>query len=216
MNLSLATDVYAVMIDDDAVFLDVGADAYFCLPNIAAHLTLTGRLLATDDEGLALDLMESGLASEEKAGEAGLSTTSPTLSARAVMEEFPVHERPRSILHCWISLIGACVFSHHYKTKPLKYRLPPSSRKLASPATISLLADINFFRRVVPWLPVDGECLYRSGLLRRYLIALGHEVDWIFGVTTWPFNAHCWLQVGDMALDDEADRLVAYHHIMVR
>jgi hypothetical protein len=26
--------------------------------------------------------------------------------------------------------------------------------------------------------------------------------------------AHCWLQVGDMALDDDLERLAAYHPIL--
>jgi hypothetical protein len=79
-----------------------------------------------------------------------------------------------------------------------------------------MLDDIAVFRRVAPWLPLDGACLFRSGFLLGYLESLGHRVDWVFGVRTWPFRAHCWLQAGDVALDDEAERLIAYHPIMVR
>jgi hypothetical protein len=95
-------------------------------------------------------------------------------------------------------------------------RLLPDRLIGAPPPDARLLEDLAIFRRLAPWLPLDGLCLYRSHLLRTYLVALGHSVDWMFGVRTWPFRAHCWLQAGDVALDDEAERVSAYHPIMAR
>jgi hypothetical protein len=43
---------------------------------------------------------------------------------------------------------------------------------------------------------------------------LGFDADWIIGVRTWPFMAHCWLQVGAVALDDDVERLAAYTPIL--
>jgi hypothetical protein len=37
----------------------------------------------------------------------------------------------------------------------------------------------------------------------------------VFGVRTWPFHAHCWLQCDDVVLDDQADRVAAYAPILV-
>jgi len=31
--------------------------------------------------------------------------------------------------------------------------------------------------------------------------------DWVFGVQTQPFKAHCWLQYGSLVLNDKPTRL---------
>ena len=77
-----------------------------------------------------------------------------------------------------------------------------------------LLSDIAVWRSIAPWLPLDGVCLFRSGMLAAFLRALGHRPTWVFGVRTWPFQAHCWLQADDVALDDEAERLCAFAPIL--
>ena len=73
-----------------------------------------------------------------------------------------------------------------------------------------LLDAAAAFARARPWMPIGGECLVRSFLMLTYLRRLGFDADWVIGVRTWPFRAHCWLQAGDVALDDDAERLVAY------
>ncbi|OIQ70741.1 hypothetical protein GALL_476450 [mine drainage metagenome] len=70
------------------------------------------------------------------------------------------------------------------------------------------------FQACQPWIPFQGACLYRSFLLREALRRLGEPVWWVFGVQTWPFEAHCWLQVGDVVLDDWVERVVAYTPIL--
>ena len=69
--------------------------------------------------------------------------------------------------------------------------------------------------RWIPYAPVRAKCLVRSFLLLRWLVRRGHGAYWVFGVTTWPFRAHCWLQCGAVALDDDVERLAAYSVIMV-
>lgn len=55
----------------------------------------------------------------------------------------------------------------------------------------------------------------RSYLQLQYLHRLGLDADWVIGVRTWPFMAHCWLQVGAVALDDDVERLIPYTPILV-
>ena len=43
----------------------------------------------------------------------------------------------------------------------------------------------------------------------------GQNAAWVFGVRTWPFSAHCWLQIGDAVLDDDPERVSRYTPIMV-
>lgn len=216
MGYWLSAGVHAVLIDDDAVFLDVASNAYFCLPGIGSVLNLEGRALHAASEGLANDLVGAGLATTAPTSESVRAVTTPRRTARAVIETLSASERRRPKARHWLRAISAGLASRAAERQPFADRLPSASALRAPDADINLLADLDAFRGLQPWLPFDGACLFRSHLLRNYLVALGHRVDWIFGVRTWPFAAHCWLQVGDLALDDEAERLVAYHPIMVR
>ena len=54
----------------------------------------------------------------------------------------------------------------------------------------------------------------RSFVLLRFLQRSGLNARWVIGVRTWPFSAHCWLQIDDTALDDAWERLVVYEPIL--
>jgi hypothetical protein len=215
MDLWLADGVHAIMVDEDAVFLDVATNAYFCLPGIGAVLHIDGRALALSIDVLGEDLLEAGLARLTPSSQDGVVLASPRRTARAVLEDLPPGERRAPTWRHWRAVIAAGLANGRDQRRRFADRLPPAQARMIEDAGQGLLGDLDAFRRLSPWLPFDGVCLYRSGLLRRYLLALGHRAHWVFGVRTWPFAAHCWLQVGDLALDDEAERLVAYHPIMV-
>ena len=82
------------------------------------------------------------------------------------------------------------------------------------PAT-ALEEVVQRFHRWIPYAPVSGKCLLRSYMLHRFLRRAGHDARWVFGVATWPFTAHCWLQIDDVVLDDAADRIAHFHPILV-
>lgn len=91
---------------------------------------------------------------------------------------------------------------------------PPAEPGAHDEPTPALLEAVRQFERLRPWLAPPGECLLRSYHLRAFLRARGLDALWVFGVRTWPFSAHCWLQAGATALDDDLERLVAYQPIL--
>ncbi|PZR36643.1 lasso peptide biosynthesis B2 protein [Caulobacter segnis] len=216
MELWLSDGVHATMIDEDAVFLDVATNAYFCLPAIGAALRLEGRKMIVLAEPLGEDLLGAGLACDAPVASEGVMAQAPVHTARALIEALPATTRLAPAWRHWRAAILAGLGNARDQRRSFATRLPPPNGVRTDTPNPTLLQDLAAFRGLAPWLPFDGACLYRSGLLRRYLAALGHRVDWVFGVRTWPFAAHCWLQAGDVALDDEAERLAAYHPIMVR
>lgn len=60
-----------------------------------------------------------------------------------------------------------------------------------------------------------NECLYDSLALLGYLARYGIYADWVFGVQTRPFEAHCWVQHGDIVFNDTVEHVSGYTPIMV-
>jgi len=216
MTLRLASGVHAVQVGSDLVFLNPRQDAYFCLPLEPGAVDLAGDWLDAHLPGLADALCASGLAApaSDAAQPASGPPPVPARTARRLIEDQigAIDRRPRA--RHLRALAIAALAARRGRDRAIPDLVDFDARPAEAEPSARLLADLTVYRRLTPWLPLDGLCLFRSHMLLRYLNALGHGARWVFGVRTWPFRAHCWLQVGDVALDDEAERLSAYAPIM--
>jgi hypothetical protein len=57
-------------------------------------------------------------------------------------------------------------------------------------------------------------CLFDSLALINFLARYGLYPDWVFGVSADPFEAHCWVQAGNVVLNDTLERVSAFTPIM--
>lgn len=71
------------------------------------------------------------------------------------------------------------------------------------------------FERMSLFLPIKVQCLFRSFLLLHFLSLYGLGADWVFGVTLFPFRAHCWIASGDLLLGEVAHRAERYVPILI-
>lgn len=217
MRLRLTEPVHAVMIDADLVFLDVDADTYFCLPLPPGAAHVEDGDLVTSDAMLAAELARAGLVAEAEGGSTGRppAPANPRHTARRLLERAPELDARLRPAHLR-ALVVAIFAGLRARRRTFRQLLAAqtSAARQERPDLDRLLADLSVWRRLTPWVPMDGVCLFRSGMLAAFLRALGHRPTWVFGVRTWPFQAHCWLQVDDIALDDEAERLCAFAPIM--
>ncbi len=79
-----------------------------------------------------------------------------------------------------------------------------------------LRARVTAFARLRPlFYTVRGACLLDSLTLLNFLSAEGIHPDWVFGVKTEPFDAHCWVQQGAMLLNDVPDRVRQYSPLLL-
>ncbi len=99
--------------------------------------------------------------------------------------------------------------------RAMKLRVTAESARRQEPDEDQLRRHVTAFQHLLAWLPHQGVCLRRAFLLLHYLSRRGITADWVFGVRTWPFAAHCWLQIGTVALVDDVDRLEALTPILV-
>jgi len=213
----LAAGIHGAVESRNLVLLDVSADAYFCLPGMPEGLGTgaspvdVGRLPAD----LLKDLAEAGLVCE--------TLGPPPAALQAVLVTADLHDAAPGALGArdWIALAAAFA-----RLAPSFYRRPFASvldharrrrvklgaRADATHAAISVQAAK--FNRMLPWSPIQGACLLQAAWMLEFLGQSGLTADWVFGVRTWPFSAHCWVQVGETVLNDTVERVAPYRVIL--
>lgn len=210
---ALQPAVYGAAIDDDLVLLDAQVGAYHCLAGAGPALRPDGRTLVGLDGPLAVALAAAGLAAPLE-GDTTPRPPPPRPGATALRSAYP----PPRPLDLGEASFGLLELLRRYRGRTFAQILAAArDHTPAPPHRPAPLCDVlDRFQAWVPYAPVSGKCLLRSFLLLRLLRRQGHDAMWVFGVTTWPFAAHCWLQVEDLVLDDELDRVATYTPIMVR
>lgn len=208
--------VHLAVIDEDVIVLDLEGDHYDCLVHAAPWL-------APEDDGrIRVPNQAAAVALQD----ARIATDAPPpprpLRIRPKREMTVLPDPPRTeVLKAFLHLAAAtAIFRGRSLLELVRYApSPPYSSPNASPGhdafadgDISIL--LSAARHARPWVPFEGECLQRAFQLRYYLAHRGIRTDWVFGVRTWPFSAHCWLQVGDLVVGDRLERVTRYTPIM--
>lgn len=205
----LAPGVHMAWRDEDVVVLDLKADTYGCLVGLASSVrpgASAGTLLISEPE-LLDQLSLAGLTA---------STGSDHDAVQTVCGEL----EPWRVISSTLKLgaaITAVVSTARFRRTPLtdlvaivrarNDGLPSSDRHTAALA-------LGAYLSVHPWIPYAGDCLQRAFMLHAQLHAHGVAAQWVFGVRTWPFAAHCWIQIGDLVLGDSLDRVKGFTPIL--
>jgi hypothetical protein len=209
--------VHLAFVEGDGVVLDLRSDAYFCLPDLRAVLTpMRSGGLEAEAEDSAMMLLDSGLFAPAAVG-GSLAGEPPSAPRRSSRDQ--TVGRGDALEKIQFAL-ATCHAARTFPGRGLQALLRGGSNEGAA-AEPSVGPDLEragrravLFDRWLPWVPAQGRCLYRAYALRRFLRADGLGARWVFGVRTWPFSAHCWLQAGDVLLDDDLDRVGLYTPIL--
>lgn len=210
-SLWLATGVHAVALRDDLVFLDIPNDRYICLPGAAPSLILgDGGAADVLDPSVGDVLSESGLIATGPPTDPRLAANLPALTGEVRDGRPGAVDRMRAAI---FALASAGLF----RSLTLS-GLIAEAQRCRSGARPACGADPDLlgaaFDIAMPWLPLEGLCLQRSFLLLRFLARSGIAADWVFGVRSWPFVAHCWVQVDDRLIGDRLDHVRAFTPIL--
>lgn len=212
MKVWLGEQVHAAQVETDVVFLDIASDAYFCLVGARDHLGLgPGRQVHARPSEAADDLIAAGLLTT--APSSAVDRRPPALTRGLEGETKAV--TPRAFLDAATANIRAAQAIAKLPFGEVLALAGPLAPGAFEPPDASLLAEAGRFDRLSPWLPRAGPCLMRSLQQRLYLERRGHGAAWVFGVRTWPFEAHCWLQAGSVVLDDRPDHVAGFTPILV-
>ncbi|MGV9009951.1 lasso peptide biosynthesis B2 protein [Brevundimonas sp.] len=207
----LADAIHLAWCGDDVVILDLDRDQYGLLVD-ARPLLAPGPVPGTisidpevRDDIEALGLAATGFLSE------------PRLPLPAQTGDMP--GGPHAV-GLWAGLRAATdslVSTTTFHGRPLGHLVAAARRRRTStgPSSLAPLARaVGAFGAVHPWIPFEGDCLQRGYRLHHHLHCRGFDARWVFGVRTWPFLAHCWVQVGDLVVGDSLDRVGGFTPIM--
>lgn len=213
VKVALRAGVHAAMAGQDLVLLDVGSDSYVCIRGDEDHalaVEADGRTLRLSSDTLARELADAGLLAANVPPGARPDTV-PRPEGTALRDHYgmPVwRDLPEAL-----ATLAAVL--RDYRGRAFSDVIAPPKHSPPAAASVSVQEVCDRFHRWVPFAPVSGKCLLRAFMLRRLLHRAGHTPLWVFGVQTWPFSAHCWLQIGNLVLDDHPDRVAPYAPIMV-
>lgn len=150
-----------------------------------------------------------------------ITTTRPQRS----LVEFDLDTRPQaSAAHLWRFACSCLRAQLSLKLRPIQSivatvrdRKARQSARVAEPVDpVRLRSLVTAFARLRPlFYTLRSACLLDSLTLLHFLSAAGVHPDWVFGVKTEPFDAHCWVQQGELLLNDIPDRVRQYSPIMM-
>lgn len=204
MTQHLAAHAAAANVDGDIVILDVVGGHYYCLPGAAAAFDFTNGARRIIDEGLAEDLAAADLTDQRP------QPVSRTLLPTPVRQLDGTGDVRLDWRERWHAVTAYGEMLRVYYATPFG-RVLTLARTVGNQGTDrdtpKLRRQVLAFRQWLPWAPFPGVCLFRSRMLLAFLRKSGLNATWVFGVRTWPFEAHCWLQVEDLVLDDTLDNV---------
>lgn len=208
----LAPHIHMARCGDDIVVLDVRADDYLLLADAASLIRLEpgGRQVVAAPE-VRRDLLAHGLLADAPCEPP--HPPAPGLTGEIAPCPGPLPGR---------LLVGAAVNSlvstAAFARTPFAVLVERAARRRAPgrPAPDDEVARaLAAFLAVHPWIPFEGDCLQRGWRLHHHLHRCDVDARWVFGVRTWPFLAHCWVQVGDRVVGDTAERVRGFSPILV-
>ncbi len=212
MDLLLSPHMFAAARAEDLVLLDAIAGEYMLLPGAGACVVAAAdsNRLSVASVALAEALAELGALSADRAPVRRRQIPAPPTFDLGLDVGPPAAGRDLAL---WLLSGGEMVrgyWRRPFGTLVAAERAAPDG--MCDPRQAAAAARI--FRRLLPWVPFQGECLFRSLMLRAYLRRLGLSATWVVGCQTWPFEAHCWLQIGPLVLDDTADHAASFTPLM--
>jgi hypothetical protein len=148
-----------------------------------------------------------------------------TVRPQRSLVEFDLDARPKAGAALLWRFAGSCLRAQlSLKLRPIQsivdtVRDRKARRAARAPEPVDparLRALVTAFARLRPlFYTLRSACLLDSLTLLHFLSAEGVHPDWVFGVKTEPFDAHCWVQQGEILLNDIPDRVRQYSPIMV-
>jgi hypothetical protein len=218
------------------VILDVNRDKYLCVDRCqfeALGPSLKGWEESTSPSepdaapvpdvavALASDLLDLGILSDRSTQAKDARPTAYPLPAEAIDPDSLGPSRRSSASHAGSFFLSSVRASRELRRQPfqliveaVRARKSRNASRAGRPdfERARLLASV--FERLRLFYPRSYLCLFDSLALIHFLARFHVYPDWVFGVNADPFEAHCWVQAGNVVLNDTVARVAAFTPIM--
>ena len=218
-NYWLHDDLSFCLIDGRPIFLDMGSDRYFRLSGNMERIFMNwlGNACAENDAAL---LVERKILTDLSAR--SRNPCEPVQEPQLSALELPLPPAPgdaRTLIEVLATVSWTQVQLKTIGIKRTVERGLRSDSKLGIAATegdqAKLLAAAHDFLEARKLVPVGARCLLDSLAMAKFLKRRYMHVNVIVGVTSDPFSAHCWVQAGNMVLNDALGNVRIYSPIRV-
>lgn len=202
------------IVDGHAVFLDERSDSYF--------------MLEDEDETLFLSSLAAGhpLPSDQRLQDAFAIDGAPARILHAICPDpkRSVAEEANSHGAAFAEIVRIARLVHSTRAWLAKR---PIEKVLADILTRHghceqddgslemLIGDARRFMSARRLVPIKANCLLDSLALLRWLGPAGRSAMLVFGAKLDPFAAHCWVQAGDVLLNDALETVARFRAVRV-
>jgi transglutaminase-like putative cysteine protease len=205
MAYRLAPNIHVAEVDGDLVILDAINDDYICISVGARRRAGIVSMLADDlPEELVQALLAEGLL--VSAARSDWPDPLARTATADLLPHVPASPRVRDLAHLAIATLRTWLWLR--RRSPADWFTQLRARPPASePHPLAIREAARRFRQLRPLVPRSGRCLIQSMLLLHFLRLQGLTASWVFGVRTYPFEAHCWLECNGVVLDDTVEHV---------
>lgn len=217
MVYGLKPGVHLADVDGDLVLLDARRNAYFCVPRasaVALKPILSGNHRSRPDAEMLDEL--------EAAGLFGLidgrgAPAAPARRAVTDLGQFAGARARATPMRCWRLSVAVASAQFALRARAPEHWLGAVARRnaaLTKADTPLVHALARFAVDSQPIFPRTARCLPSSMSMINFLHSYGYAVRWVFGVRTYPFEAHCWVEAGGVVLNDSVEHIRSFTPIV--
>ena len=219
----LRKDLSYCRVGDQLVFMDIGSDRYFQIPHRFEQIFLAHVNGFEDlDSGISYLIERSILVEQTKRAVDSRPDIQPAVRSAMEAPHNPQRLRVRELIEVFAIVLRT---RFDMKTSTLSRILDRLSAErylraaqAMPPANLSehhIANAVAAFRRGRLYVPIEMCCLLDSMAMTRFLLRRRIHAHVVFGIALDPFSAHCWVQVGDLVLNDSVGNVHSHTPIRV-
>lgn len=209
ITLSPSPHIRLADIQGDLVILDLAQDDYLCVAAcdaVPVWSALRGEHHDVSDPFVA-DLVVAGFLRASPISAPWVRALPSDISDVPAGAHFRI--QMSDVFHVTLAAVQTWWALRSGTTARLMEGAMPRSKKclLSDEEVFNLSARFAWLRCLVPY---GGRCLVQSAMLRNVLTRHAVPHDWVFGVQTHPFEAHCWIEACGAVLNDSVEHISWY------
>ncbi|MGK6355674.1 lasso peptide biosynthesis B2 protein [Sphingomonas sp. DT-207] len=218
MFYGIAPHVYLAEVDGDLVLLDARTNAYLCVPRSFSDglkVALTGSHRFRPSADLLDELETAGLFGMT---DAQPRHAPPRMEAIADLDRLPGARAAATPSRLLALACAAALAPARLRIFRPRRWFATAKRWNARAASGQDVSGVHALARLArdarPFFPGLGSCLPGSLYLLGFLHRQGIAARWVFGVRTYPFEAHCWVEHQGVVLNDSLEHVRWYTPIV--